>query len=93
MIIYYYLYYEPYDAIIAYNGRKTDDVPQFHFCPMQQKPEFIGISIGSYTKDISVTGADLEKVSKFTVKEFYNLDWSKPDTCIDLDITVLKSYP
>lgn len=93
IIVSYYLYYEPIDTIIAYNGQKTDDVPKFHFCPMQQKPEFIGISIGSYTKDITVTGTDLEEASTYTVKDFYNLDWSNPDTCIDLDSAVLKSHP
>ncbi len=93
MIVHYSLIYETIDTIIAYHGQKTDDVPKYHFCPMQQKPEFIGISIGSYTKDISVTGTDLAGISKFSVKEFYNKDWSNPDTCIDLDIAVLKSHP
>lgn len=93
MIIHYSLIYEPNGTIIAYHGQKTDDVPKFHFCPMQQKPEFMGISIGSYTQDISVTGTDLEEASMYTVKGFYELDWSNPDTCIDLDTTVLKSHP
>lgn len=93
MIIHYSLIYEPNSTIIAYHGQKTDDVPKFHFCPMQQKPEFMGISIGSYTQDISVTGTDLEEVSMYTVKGFYELDWNNPDTCIDLNTAVLKSNP
>jgi len=92
MIISYYLYYESMNTIIAYNGEKTEDVPKFRFCPMLQKPEFIGISIGSYTKDITVAGTDLEEASTYSIDEFYNLDWSNFETCIDLDTNALKSH-
>ncbi|WP_147239081.1 hypothetical protein [Levilinea saccharolytica] len=93
MIVSYYLYYESIDMIIAYNGQKTEDVPKFHFCPMQQKPEFIGISIGWYAKDIPIAGTDLQDASNYTVEDFFNLDWGNPDTCIDLDTAALKAQP
>lgn len=93
MIVSYYLYYESINMIMAYNGQKTEDVPTFHFCPMQQKPEFIGISIGWYAKDIPIAGTDLQDASSYTAEDFFNLDWSNPNTCIDLDTAALKTQP
>jgi len=92
IIINYILYYEQINTLIIYFGERTDDTPKLRFCPMQQKPEYLNMHIGYYAKDDSIVGVSLDEVSSYSIDEFYNLDWSNPDSCINLDTNVLKSH-